>query len=65
MRFIEVIEQALGTTAVKEMMPMQPGDVTTTYADVAELTADVGFAPNTPLEEGIKNFVTWYKDYYQ
>ncbi|MDV3347650.1 NAD-dependent epimerase [Leptolyngbyaceae cyanobacterium CCMR0082] len=65
MHFIEVIEKVLGQVAVKEMMPMQPGDVTTTYADVAELTADVGFAPNTPLEEGIKNFVTWYKDYYQ
>ena len=65
MHFIEVIEKVLGQVAVKEMMPMQPGDVTTTYADVAELIADVGFAPNTPLEAGIKNFVTWYKDYYQ
>jgi UDP-glucuronate 4-epimerase len=65
MHFIEVIEKALDKVAVKEMMPMQPGDVTTTYADVAELSDNVGFAPNTPLEEGIKNFVTWYKDYYQ
>lgn len=65
MRFIEVIEQALGIVAVKEMMPMQPGDVTTTYADVAELADDVGFAPNTPLEEGIQKFVIWYKNYYQ
>ncbi len=65
MRFIEIIEQALGKTAKKEMMPMQPGDVQATYADVADLTADVGFAPNTPLEVGIEKFVAWYKDYYK
>ncbi|MEM9264169.1 MAG: NAD-dependent epimerase [Cyanobacteria bacterium P01_F01_bin.13] len=64
MQFIEIIEKALGKTAVKEMMPMQPGDVTATYADVADLSADVGFAPSTPLEVGIGRFVTWYKDYY-
>ena len=64
MRFIEIIEQALGKTAVKEMMPMQPGDVTATYADVSDLSADVGFAPSTPLEVGIEKFVAWYKDYY-
>ncbi|MEM7795856.1 MAG: NAD-dependent epimerase [Cyanobacteria bacterium P01_C01_bin.118] len=64
MRFIEIIEQALGKTAAKEMMPMQPGDVTATYADVSELSTDVGFAPSTPLEVGIEKFVAWYKDYY-
>ena len=64
MRFIEIIEQALGKTAVKEMMSMQPGDVPATYADVIDLTADVGFAPSTPLEEGIAKFVAWYQDYY-
>ncbi|MBT9314323.1 NAD-dependent epimerase [Leptothoe spongobia] len=64
MRFIEIIEQALGKTAEKEMMPMQPGDVTATYADVADLSAEVGFAPSTPLEVGIEKFVAWYKDYY-
>ena len=64
MRFIEIIEQALGKTAVKEMMSMQPGDVTATYADVADLSADVGFAPSTPLEVGIDKFVAWYKDYH-
>ena len=64
MRFIEIIEQALGKTAVKELMPMQAGDVAAAYADVAELTADVGFAPSTPLEVGIEKFVAWYKDYY-
>ncbi|MDV3352350.1 NAD-dependent epimerase/dehydratase family protein [Leptothoe sp. LEGE 181152] len=64
MRFIEIIEQALGKTAVKEMMSMQPGDVPVTYADVVDLTADVGFAPSTPLEEGIAKIVAWYQDYY-
>ena len=64
MRFIEIIEQALGKTAKKEMLPMQPGDVTATYADVADLSADVGFAPSTPLEVGIEKFVAWYKDDY-
>ena len=64
MRFIEIIEQTMGKTAIKEMMPMQPGDVTATYADVADLTADVGFAPSTPLEVGIEKFVAWYKDYH-
>lgn len=63
MRFIEIIEQTLGKTAIKEMMPMQPGDVTATYADVADLMADVGFAPSTPLETGIEKFVAWYKEY--
>lgn len=64
MRFIEIIEQSLGKSAVKEMMPMQPGDVTATYADVADLTAAVGFAPSTPLEVGMERFVNWYKNYY-
>jgi UDP-glucuronate 4-epimerase len=44
---------------------MQPGDVPATYADVADLQADVGFAPNTPLEEGIARFVAWYRNYYK
>ncbi|MBT9313376.1 NAD-dependent epimerase [Leptothoe kymatousa] len=64
MRFIEIIEQALGKTAAKEMMPMQPGDVKATYADVADLSADVGFAPSTALEVGMDKFVAWYQDYY-
>ena len=64
MHFVELIEQAMGKKAVKEMLPMQPGDVTATYADVTDLVQDVGFSPNTPLEVGIKNFVDWYKEYY-
>ncbi len=64
MDFITTIEQAMGKTAQKNMMPMQPGDVPATYADVQELMDDVGFKPDTPLSEGIAKFVAWYKDYY-
>lgn len=62
--FIEVIEAAMGKSAEKVMMPMQPGDVPATYADVDDLMADVGFRPNTPLAEGIGHFVEWYRSYY-
>ena len=65
MRFIEVIEAAMGKSAVKQMMPMQPGDVPATYADVDDLMADVGFRPSTPLEVGIDKFVQWYRNYYR
>ncbi len=63
--FIAVLEQALGRTAVKEFLPMQPGDVPATYADIADLTAAVGFVPQTPIEVGIPRFVSWYRDYYR
>ena len=63
-RFIEVIEQTLGREAQKNFLPMQPGDVPITYADVDELIKDVGFKPSTPIEEGIGQFVKWYRDYY-
>ena len=65
MDFITTIEQAMGKEAEKIMMPMQPGDVPATYADVQELMDDVGFKPDTPLSEGIAKFVAWYKDYYK
>jgi len=64
MRFIETIERALGKTARKEMLDMQPGDVPVTYADIDDLVADVGFRPSTPLDVGIKSFVKWYKQYF-
>jgi UDP-glucuronate 4-epimerase len=64
-RLIEIIEDALGKKAVKNMLPMQPGDVPATYADVADLTADVGFSPSTPIEQGVAHFVRWYRDYYR
>jgi UDP-glucuronate 4-epimerase len=64
MTLIEVIERALGRTAEKRMLPMQPGDVPATFADVEALRRDVGFAPNTPIEVGVGRFVEWYKAYY-
>jgi UDP-glucuronate 4-epimerase len=64
MQFIEAIENELGKKAVKEFLPMQPGDVTGTYADVSDLTRDTGYHPSTPVEEGVKNFIQWYKQYY-
>ena len=63
--FISVIENAVGRRAVKRMLPMQAGDVPATYADVDDLTAAVGFAPRTSIEDGIRTFVDWYMDYYQ
>jgi UDP-glucuronate 4-epimerase len=63
-RFIAVLEAALGKKAVRNYLPMQPGDVPATCADVADLQRDVGFAPATPLETGIARFVDWYRGYY-
>ena len=62
--FISAIETALGKTALKNFMDMQPGDVPATYADVDDLIKDVGFKPGTPIAEGIGKFVEWYKNYY-
>lgn len=64
MRLIEVIEDAIGKKAVKRMLPMQPGDVPATFADIDDLARDVDFAPRTPIETGIANFVAWYRAYY-
>jgi len=63
--FIEVIEEALNLKANKEFLDLQPGDVPATYADVDDLTADVGFKPQTPITTGIQKFVKWYKQYYK
>jgi UDP-glucuronate 4-epimerase len=65
LHFIEVIESCLGIKAKKNLLPMQPGDVPITYADVDDLIKDVGFKPDTPIEVGIKNFIDWYRNYYQ
>lgn len=62
--FIETLEQALGQEAIKEFHDMQPGDVYKTYADVSGLKNDFGYSPNTPLQEGIHEFVRWYKHHY-
>ena len=64
MHLISTLEQALGRTAEKRMMDIQPGDVPATYADVDALVKDVGFAPKTPIEHGVGNFVAWYREYY-
>jgi UDP-glucuronate 4-epimerase len=64
-RFIEVIEETIGKQAEKNMMPMQPGDVPATYADIDQLEAAVGFRPSTSIEHGVRRFVQWYRDYYQ
>lgn len=64
-RFIEVLEECLGRKAEKNYLPMQPGDVPATYADVQDLIEDVGYRPETPVETGIRNFVDWYRDFYQ
>ena len=63
--FITAIEKSLGITAKKEFLPIQPGDVPVTYADVDDLFKAIGFKPSTPLEEGISNFVRWYRDFYE
>jgi UDP-glucuronate 4-epimerase len=63
--FIAAIEKATGRVARKNFLPMQPGDVLATYADVDDLARDVGFAPHTPLEEGVAKFVEWYRAYYR
>jgi len=65
LRFIELIEQNLGVTAQKKLLPMQPGDVPDTFADVDRLTRDVGYHPTTSIEVGVRNFVEWYKGYYR
>jgi len=65
MHYIEVLENCLGLQAEKNMLPLQPGDVPATYADVTDLVRDVGYKPDMSVEQGIANFVAWYRDYYQ
>jgi len=64
LRMIDILEQALGKPAKKKFLPMQAGDVPATYADVQNLIEDVGFKPDTPLEDGIRKFVDWYRSFY-
>ena len=64
-RYIEVLEDCLGKKAERNLLPLQPGDVPDTYADVAELARDTGYAPATPVEVGIGRFVDWYRDFYR
>jgi UDP-glucuronate 4-epimerase len=64
LEFVETLEDAIGIKARRNLLPMQPGDVPATYADVDDLARDVGFQPNTPLAVGIARFVEWYRSYY-
>jgi UDP-glucuronate 4-epimerase len=65
MHVIATLERLLGRKAVLEMLPMQPGDVPATYADVDDLAREVGFSPSTPIEVGLERFVAWYRDYHK
>jgi UDP-glucuronate 4-epimerase len=65
LHLVALLEKELGRTALKNMLPMQPGDVTETFADVGDLIRDIGFQPETPIEDGIRGFVAWYRDYYK
>ena len=63
--YIGALEDALGLKADKEMLPLQPGDVPYTYADVDDLVKDLNYKPNMDVKEGVKNFVNWYREYYK
>ena len=64
LRYIELLEENLGKKAIKNLVPMQPGDVPETYADITDLVQAIDYAPATPVETGIRNFVAWYKKFY-
>jgi UDP-glucuronate 4-epimerase len=65
LRMIEALEAALGVTATKQFLPLQPGDVPATWADVSDLEREFGFRPNTPVEVGVRRFVEWFREYYR
>jgi UDP-glucuronate 4-epimerase len=65
LEFIRILERQLGRKAEMNMLPIQPGDVPATYADIDDLMRDVGFKPATPIEDGIKHFLKWYREYYK
>ena len=65
MDYIEAIENALGIEAIKELLPLQPGDVPDTYADVDDLVKDFNYKPSMTVKQGVKNFVEWYKEYHK
>jgi UDP-glucuronate 4-epimerase len=64
-RLIQVLEEKIGAKAIIQLLPMQPGDVPTTFADIDRLSQAVGYRPNTPIEEGVSRFVDWYREYYK
>jgi UDP-glucuronate 4-epimerase len=62
---VSLLEQEFGREAIKEMLPMQPGDVPATYADIEDIARDIGFRASTAIEDGIKRFAGWYRDYHK
>ncbi|HJP20818.1 MAG: NAD-dependent epimerase/dehydratase family protein [Alphaproteobacteria bacterium] len=64
LRLIEILEETIGRQAERQLEPMQPGDVKETYADISAIQRDLGYAPKTPIDEGVPNFVAWYRDYH-
>ena len=64
-RYIEVLEACLGMTARKNLLPLQPGDVPDTFADIQDLVRDTGYKPDTAIEQGVRHFVDWFRDYYK
>jgi UDP-glucuronate 4-epimerase len=62
---VRLLEAAIGKKAIAEMLPMQPGDVPATYADIDDLARDAGFRPSTPIKDGIERFVAWYRGYHR
>jgi UDP-glucuronate 4-epimerase len=64
LRYIEVIEECLGRKAAMNLLPLQPGDVPETFADIDDLVRDVGYRPATPIEVGVRRFVDWFCEYY-
>ena len=65
MDVVSLLEKEFGRTAIREMLPMQPGDVEATYADTTELERDIGFRPSTPIGEGVARFAKWYREYHR
>jgi UDP-glucuronate 4-epimerase len=65
LRVVSLIEKEFGRTAVREMLPMQPGDVPATYADIEDLARDIGFTPSTTIEDGIARFASWFREYHK
>jgi UDP-glucuronate 4-epimerase len=63
-KMIDLIEDACGVKAIRDYQPMQPGDVPATYADISAIERDLGFSPATPIEVGVPNFVSWYREYH-
>jgi UDP-glucuronate 4-epimerase len=65
MKYINILEKALGKKAIINFLPLQPGDISNTYADISALKENFNYTPSTKVTEGINNFVNWYKEYYQ